>query len=44
VIDTFVQGKLVDVLSDAVEESREEDATGGLRKLEAQVLALLKNT
>jgi DNA topoisomerase-1 len=43
VIDTFVQGKLVDVLSDAVEESREEDATGGLRKLEAQVLALLKS-
>ena len=43
VIDTFVQGKLVDVLSDAVKESQEEDATGGLRKLEAQVLALLKS-
>jgi DNA topoisomerase-1 len=46
VIDTFVQGKLVDVLAGAVEESRDEgeDATGGLRKLEAQVLALLRAT
>jgi DNA topoisomerase-1 len=42
VIDTFVSGKLIDVLSGAVEESQEEDATGGLRKLEAQVLHLLR--
>jgi DNA topoisomerase-1 len=41
VIDTFVSGKLIEVLSGAVEESKEEDATGGLRKLEAQVLHLL---
>jgi DNA topoisomerase I len=42
VIDAFVQGKLVDLLSDMVEESAEEGNTDGLRKLEAQVLALLK--
>jgi DNA topoisomerase-1 len=42
VIDTFVQGRLVDLLSDVVEESEEEGNSDGLRKLEAQVLALLK--
>jgi DNA topoisomerase I len=42
VIDTFVSGKLIEVLSGAVEESKEEDTTGGLRKLEAQVLHLLR--
>ena len=46
VIETFVQGELIDALSDAVEESEEQDEAGassnGLRKLEAQVLALLR--
>jgi DNA topoisomerase-1 len=46
VIETFVQGELIDALSDAVEESQEQDEAGadsnGLRKLEAQVLALLR--
>jgi DNA topoisomerase-1 len=42
VIDAFVQGKLVDLLSSVVEESEEEGNSDGLRKLEAQVLALLK--
>jgi DNA topoisomerase-1 len=46
VIETFVQGELIDALSDAVEESQEQDDAGadsnGLRKLEAQVLALLR--
>jgi len=42
VIDTFVQGKLIDLLNDVVEESEEEGNSDGLRKLEAQVLALLK--
>jgi DNA topoisomerase-1 len=42
VIDTFVAGKLVDVLTGAVEEAGTEDESSGLRKLEAQVLHLLK--
>ena len=40
-IETFVQGELVDALQGAVEEVDPEDSTG-LRKLEAQVLALLR--
>jgi DNA topoisomerase-1 len=42
IIDTFVQGRLVDVLSGVVAESQEEGETGSLRRLEAQVLALLR--
>ena len=46
VIETFVQGELIDALADAVEESIEQDEAGadsnGLRKLEAQVLGLLR--
>jgi DNA topoisomerase-1 len=45
VIDTFVSGKLIEVLSDTVEESNEEEGdSGGLRKLEAQVLHLLRGS
>jgi len=40
VIDTFVAGKLIDVLSGAVEPAA-EDTAEGLRTLEAQVLHLL---
>ena len=42
-IETFVQGELIDALSSAVEET-DDDVGGnsGLRKLEAQVLALLR--
>ncbi len=44
VIDTFVSGKLVDVLGGAVEPGAgdTEDTAGGLRSLEAQVLHLLR--
>ncbi|HEX7182724.1 MAG TPA: DNA topoisomerase IB [Thermoanaerobaculia bacterium] len=43
VIDTFVQGKLVDVLAGIGDSDEEDpDPTGGLRKLEAQVLSLLR--
>jgi DNA topoisomerase-1 len=41
VIETFVQGELLDALQGAVEEVDPEDSTG-LRKLEAQVLSLLR--
>jgi len=44
VIDTFVQGKLVEALAGTVEESEQDDTTGGLRRLEAQVLTLLRTT
>jgi DNA topoisomerase-1 len=43
VIDSFVSGSLSQVLEDAVEDSPgEEDSSGGLRRLESQVLKLLK--
>lgn len=43
VLETFVAGKLEETLEGAVEDSPEEDASGGgLRALEAQVLALLR--
>jgi DNA topoisomerase I len=49
VIETFVRGELIDALSGVVEASEGEDDAGnglhagnGLRKLEAQVLALLR--
>jgi DNA topoisomerase-1 len=42
VIETFVQGQLIDALEGAVEESEDDGAASGLRTLEAQVLALLK--
>ncbi len=42
VIETFVQGELIDALAGAVEETEGDDETNGLRKLEAQVLALLR--
>jgi DNA topoisomerase-1 len=45
VIETFVQGELIDALSGAVEDSDGEDGGGnGLRRLEGQVLALLRGT
>jgi DNA topoisomerase-1 len=43
VIDTFVEGKLEEALEEAVADSPDEDGSGGLRKLEAQVLWLLRN-
>ena len=42
VIETFVEGKLEEALEDAVEDSPEGDEGNGLRKLEAQVLGLLR--
>jgi DNA topoisomerase-1 len=42
VIETFVQGELVDALAEVVEESEDDGASNGLRKLEAQVLGLLR--
>ncbi|HWM91045.1 MAG TPA: DNA topoisomerase IB [Thermoanaerobaculia bacterium] len=44
VIDTFVAGKLGETLEGAVEDSPDEGASNGLRKLEAQVLGLLRGT
>ena len=41
VIDTIVAGRLEETLEGAVEDSP-DDKTGGLRKLEAQVLSLLR--
>lgn len=41
VIDTFVAGRLEETLEDAVEDSP-DDGDNGLRKLEAQVLRLLR--
>jgi DNA topoisomerase I len=43
VIEAYVEGRLAATLEDAVEAPAEDDANGGLRKLEAQVLALLKS-
>jgi DNA topoisomerase-1 len=42
VIDSFLQGTLGQTLEDVVEESADDGASNGLRKLEAQVLRLLK--
>jgi DNA topoisomerase-1 len=44
VIETFVQGELIDALASAVEESEDasDEPSNGLRKLEGQVLALLR--
>ncbi|HKI02784.1 MAG TPA: DNA topoisomerase IB [Thermoanaerobaculia bacterium] len=42
VIQTFLEGSLPDALADAVEDSPETDDPTGLRRLEAQVLGLLK--
>jgi DNA topoisomerase-1 len=42
VIQTFLEGSLPDALQDAVEDSPETDDPTGLRRLEAQVLGLLK--
>jgi DNA topoisomerase-1 len=42
VIQSFLEGTLRETLEDAVEESSREDETNGLRRLEAQVLRLLK--
>jgi DNA topoisomerase I len=44
VIETFVQGELIDALSSAVEDSEDasDEPSNGLRKLEAQVLGLLQ--
>jgi DNA topoisomerase-1 len=42
VIDAFVEGSLPEVLNEVVEDSPKQDDSGGLRRLEAQVLALLK--
>ncbi len=42
VIDTFVEGKLEEALEEVVEESPDGDEGNGLRKLEAQVLGLLR--
>jgi DNA topoisomerase-1 len=41
VIETFVEGKLAEALEGAVEDSP-DDGSGGLRRLEAQVLSLLR--
>ncbi|RPH57118.1 DNA topoisomerase IB [bacterium] len=42
VINAFVDGSLPAALDEAVDESPDDDDSGGLRRLEAQVLALLK--
>ena len=42
VLDTFVEGKLVEVLADLVEAPPETAATSGLRGLERETLALLR--
>ncbi|HSN85669.1 MAG TPA: DNA topoisomerase IB, partial [Thermoanaerobaculia bacterium] len=44
VIDAFVDGSLPEVLKDAVDDSPggDDDSSGGLRRLESQVLKLLK--
>jgi DNA topoisomerase I len=44
VIDSFVDGSLPQVLEDAVDDSPggDDDSSGGLRRLESQVLKLLK--
>ncbi len=44
VIETFVQGELIDALAGAVEDSEDasDEPSNGLRKLEGQVLALLR--
>ncbi|HEX5714566.1 MAG TPA: DNA topoisomerase IB [Thermoanaerobaculia bacterium] len=42
VIETFVEGKLEEALEEVVEDSPKGDEGNGLRKLEAQVLGLLR--
>ncbi len=42
ILETFVAGKLEEALEGAVEDSPEEDTSGGLRALEGQVLGLLR--
>jgi DNA topoisomerase-1 len=42
VIESFLEGTLRETLEDAVEDSPEDDGASGLRRLEAQVLRLLK--
>ncbi len=42
VIESFLAGTLRETLEDAVEDSPEDDGGSGLRRLEAQVLRLLK--
>jgi DNA topoisomerase-1 len=42
VIQSFLEGTLRETLEDAVEGASEEDESNGLRRLEAQVLRLLK--
>lgn len=42
VIERFVAGRLEEALEGAVEDSPDDAGNGGLRKLEAQVLALLR--
>ena len=42
VIETFLEGSLPQALGEAVEGSEEEDETGGIRRLEGQVLSLLR--
>ncbi|HSF38272.1 MAG TPA: DNA topoisomerase IB [Thermoanaerobaculia bacterium] len=44
VIDSFVDGSLLEVLEDAADDSPggDDDSSGGLRRLESQVLKLLK--
>ena len=42
VIQSFLEGSLRETLEDAVEEASREDESNGLRRLEAQVLRLLK--
>ena len=42
VIETFVQGELIDALAGAVEDAEDDGEANGLRRLEAGVLALLR--
>ena len=42
VIETFLEGSLPQALGEAVEGTEETDETGGLRRLEGQVLSLLR--
>jgi DNA topoisomerase-1 len=42
VIESFLAGTLRETLEDAVEDSPQDDGGSGLRRLEAQVLRLLK--
>ncbi|HYG61241.1 MAG TPA: DNA topoisomerase IB [Thermoanaerobaculia bacterium] len=42
VIDSFVEGKLVEALAEVVEDSTDTEAQGGLRGLESKTLGLLR--